>query len=715
MVALRKFLLSPKDFELRDISIGNWSAIDSIGSDWEQEREPATLLSEYLPSLDVWLEVPITQIHHVVHILPSVDWDGGAIGVRLQYEFKSMADLKADFLEARRKAKEIETGSLDDPKPSVEPRSLVDFLQGDLSSYTELKAYSLDTKKLNEPDSKGNASVQKLEDDALELTGNPFHGLINIREIPALRDFSEGGSSQYDGKNPKSERVSSSLSGHVRGYYEQHIDKSEDINVDDIGAYGALQQAEKAFDKRLKTGFSPVLEELEELGVPGVNNPDIVINTRFKSLEGLSHDSAVQYRVSDPADGEEERYLPESYAGLGYQNLIAMVFLLMRFRQDWIEPRETVRDDVGVEPLQLIMIEEPEAHLHAQVQQVFIKKAYTVLRNHPKLNKPSRYSTQLLISTHSSHVVHEVDFSNLRYFRRLGAVAKGHSPISTVVNLSNVYGEDEKTFRFVKRYIKATDCDLFFADGAIFVEGQAERILVPHFIRDHFDGLWKRYISLIDLGGSNAPRFEPLIKALGLTSLVITDLDAGLPTQIVDRNGKKTTVTKKAKPALEANQVTTNPTLKGWHPKLASIDELLDVNDEGHGVCIDDEYDLFVAYQKLVVDPTNSKQALIPRTFEDALVYANFEVLKELEGSRTTKKIAQLVEDNFSGDELEAEIFEIVNTAEKAAFAIDCLMGIEDGVTLVPPPYIESGLKWMDEKLQKSKDSIDPAGEMANG
>jgi predicted ATP-dependent endonuclease of OLD family len=39
----------------------------------------------------------------------------------------------------------------------------------------------------------------------------------------------------------------------------------------------------------------------------------------------------------------------------------------------------------------------------------------------------------------------------------------------------------------VKRYLKATHCDLFFADGVVFVEeGQAERILVPHFIRHHF-------------------------------------------------------------------------------------------------------------------------------------------------------------------------------------------------------------------------------------
>lgn len=40
-----------------------------------------------------------------------------------------------------------------------------------------------------------------------------------------------------------------------------------------------------------------------------------------------------------------------------------------------------------IEPLHLVLIEEPEAHLHMQVQQVFIRKAYSVLRNHEKLGK----------------------------------------------------------------------------------------------------------------------------------------------------------------------------------------------------------------------------------------------------------------------------------------------------------------------------------------
>ena len=71
---------------------------------------------------------------------------------------------------------------------------------------------------------------------------------------------------------------------------------------------------------------------------------------------------------------------------------------------------------VRVEPLHLVLIEEPEAHLHAQVQQIFIKKAYAVLRAHKDLGQNKQLRTQLLVSTHSSHVAHETSFACLRYF-----------------------------------------------------------------------------------------------------------------------------------------------------------------------------------------------------------------------------------------------------------------------------------------------------------
>ena len=86
--------------------------------------------------------------------------------------------------------------------------------------------------------------------------------------------------------------------------------------------------------------------------------------------------SAVQYSLSKEDDTLK---LPEKYNGLGYQNLISMVFDLMGFRDAWIKKGKAASSDMAIEPLHLVLVEEPEAHLHVQVQQVFIRKAYEIL------------------------------------------------------------------------------------------------------------------------------------------------------------------------------------------------------------------------------------------------------------------------------------------------------------------------------------------------
>ena len=148
MIALRKFFTSSKSIELRDISIGNWSTIVKIGIDWENEVQPQHSLNELLPLLDTWLEVSLTKIHYIVHIIPDVNWAGGLIGVRLQYQVDDIEQLKNDYIKARAKVKLIETGSKNESKPSISPRNLLEFLEKSLSKYLVLKAYSLNPEKL---------------------------------------------------------------------------------------------------------------------------------------------------------------------------------------------------------------------------------------------------------------------------------------------------------------------------------------------------------------------------------------------------------------------------------------------------------------------------------------------------------------------------------------------------------------------------------------
>ena len=123
----------------------------------------------------------------------------------------------------------------------------------------------------------------------------------------------------------------------------------------------------------------------------------------------------------------------------------------------------------------------------------------------------------MVVSTHSSHIAHECDFDSLRYFRRLPGGANS-IPTSCVVNLGNAFGADPDTKRFVTRYLKVTNCDLFFADAAVLIEGPAERILVPNFVkaRPEFAKLSESHITWLEIGGSHAHKLRSLIEKIGL-------------------------------------------------------------------------------------------------------------------------------------------------------------------------------------------------------
>ncbi len=123
---------------------------------------------------------------------------------------------------------------------------------------------------------------------------------------------------------------------------------------------------------------------------------------------------------------------------------------------------------------------------------------------------------------------------------------------------------------------------------------------------------------------------------------------------------------------------------------------------EGHVSDGDEDYELYVAYQKPVKIASSSKDdaIAIPRTFEDALVLENLDVVEKIQGSVTSGKIRTIVAQGLSGDDLEDGLFELLKTAEKAAFALDCLM-LEDPKILMPPSYIAAGLEWFERAVSK--------------
>jgi AraC-like DNA-binding protein len=338
----------------------------------------------------------------------------------------------------------------------------------------------------------------------------------------------------------------------------------------------------------------------------------------------------------------------------------------------------------------LVLIEEPEVHLHTQVQQVFIRQAHKILRNHHDLGTDQNFVTQMVVSTHSSHIAHECEFESLRYFRRLPGGEKA-IPTSCVVNLESAFGADADTKRFVTRYLRVTHCDLFFADAAVLIEGPAERILVPNFVNCHmeFRKLSESYITWLEIGGSHAHKLRSLIEKIGLTTLVITDIDSC--------NAAGAT----APPVRGAGCTTRNATLRTWWPTISDLDQLLDKpENEKVKAYTDEKFSVRMAYQSPIQATFKGETSeALSYTLEDAIVMANLSLFENLPGNGLIDKFRTAIADSANLGTLSEALKKALEGGGKAEFALD-LLEIEDPRLLRPPAYIGDGLLWLAGQLE---------------
>lgn len=713
MLALRRFLVSKASaFRILDLTLSHFPTIDEIGRDWEKATASSALpnagdWAKWLPMLDIWVSAQQGELHYLRDLIPNFAWKGGLVGMRFRLEPKDIGTLYTDYRSERARVESLEAeiaraGEIGNKPLRLWPANLTDYLNRRLATFFTVRWYRLDPGLLTAPNQITRmAAPQALSPVAQPLEQNPLSGLIRVHEINAQRGFGEAiPEDDHEESMPRSSRK---LSEQLRAYYRRHLDPGDSPDISDLAALRAIEAAQDAFDTRLTTSFEPALQEVEGLGYPGSSDPKIKVATRLAATDGMNHEAAVLFELDSVggAPGAPPLRLPETSNGLGYQNLISMIFRLMSFRDEWLRKYKASEQitDAGIEPIHLVLIEEPEAHLHVQVQQVFVKHAYHVLRRDKLLETYPNLSTQLIVSSHSSHVAHEVDYECLRYFRRLPAGMSGICiPVSTVANLSFVFGEGSQTKEFVTRYLRAQHADVFFADAIILVEGAAERMVLPHFIRAHFKFLDQCYITVLDIGGSHAHRLRPLIDALGVVTLVITDLDAG-------KNLSAVPVQR------DAQQRSNNPTLRHWMKRLekpASVDNLLDLSDTAKAHQIDELFAVRVAYQTpvdVMLPKTGQTIEALPNTFEDSLVLTNADHFAQKTGRGLLRKFSKALNDSDSPAALGKKLFDALRDGDKAEFALNVL-GDPDFPSLQMPAYMSEGLAWLEGKLVKKQKEI---------
>ncbi len=347
--------------------------------------------------------------------------------------------------------------------------------------------------------------------------------------------------------------------------------------------------------------------------------------------------------------------LPERYNGLGFKNLIYMVLQLKAFRD------ELLAADDPQPRVHLIIVEEPEAHLHPQMQTVFIDKSSRFV------DAADKDGAQLILTTHSSHIVASCGLSPIRYFRRQASRA-------SVMDLLRFRDSEAAQGRqagldFLIRYLTLTKCDLFFCDKAILIEGAVERLLLPRMMelatKNAQGDLTSTYVCTVEVGGAYAYLFRELVHFLQVPTLILTDLDA------IEATRKKCRVAD--------GSSSSNATLKQWRPGTDDLKKLLAATDA-------ERTDGLV---RIAFQVPESAGTPCGRTFEEAFIYANLEWLAAEHGHLgATGSLFK----GKTAKQLEQWAFDA--SIPKVDFAVDLLL--VNGWKA--PRYIADGIKWLAEQ-----------------
>lgn len=275
-----------------------------------------------------------------------------------------------------------------------------------------------------------------------------------------------------------------------------------------------------------KADIDSIREQIRKLNATISNVKEVAnigdqINAKLREMIGMvySPNISLESQLKDDMDALSKylTMLPSSHndideLGLGHLNMIYIALKLVEF--------EFNRHH---ELLNIMIIEEPEAHIHTHIQKTLFENLGL-----------SRDYTQVLMTTHSTHLSEVSEIQRVNVLKAVGNISTNMRP----TNGLDSFGQNVLALKSVslstslERYLDAKRSVLLFSKGIILVEGDGEEILIPHLTKKILGvTLDELGIGLINVGSVGFENVACIFdeKRLQRYCAIITDSDVQIP------------------------------------------------------------------------------------------------------------------------------------------------------------------------------------------
>ena len=604
--------------------------------------------------LKIFIEYTETcNLENLSKVMMDLDPENNRIVLGFEYilPYNNYIDLKNDWENFR-----IKEEHKHEENDQYKAKGLYDFLADNFSNYFHFQRKSIEINKDTQITNENN--YIDLDKELISTKD-----IINFKYISARRDVAN-------------KDIDKTLSTQTSKIYEKTETKQRQNEAVDVFK-DKLSETDDQLSRIYVDLFHDIIAKVGDFGGIKPNESEIEIISNLQHRELLKGNTTVVYKHDD------HNKLPEHYNGLGYMNLIYMIFEIEILIQEFKREKERKPADIN-----LLFIEEPEAHTHPQMQYVFIKNIKKLLREGIKREDGECRKLQYIITTHSSHIVADSDFDDVKYLKKNGC---NSVDAKNLKDLKKDYDERSKEYHFLTQYLTISRAEIFFAEKVVLIEGDTERILIPTMMKkidieeaekykhigekDPYLPLLSQNISIIEVG-AYSHIFDKFIDFLGIKSLIITDLDA------INADGEKCRVSDGISYSNSAISHyfggKTISELKNCiltDKIFSKVDNTWTAQENG----------------KLCITYQTTESGYNARSFEDAFIHINREFIKSNKDKFKGLKNKELFETDNDAYDLAAKCIK-----KKTYFAMDIIFHTNETFNNWEiPSYIKEGLLWL--------------------